>query len=214
MIRKILVIAAAVAIPVSVVAVSGGAATAASSKTAGTDTIACKSISGTVTFSPKLDAKGYTSGHISTKITATLTGCTVAGSTKIKVTSGAVSGTIVGATGTKAKPTGTCTGLSGNSTDAGPLTVKWTASPTTPNSVLNVKSVTGGTASGHGTFTIPGTTKGTASGSFLGTNSGASDKAVAETSLTAGSILGTCEKSGLTSLKIQTETGKTAISLG
>jgi hypothetical protein len=214
MIRKMLVIAAAVAIPVGVIAGTGGLATAASSATAASDTATCSAIAGTVTFSPKLDKAGYKSGHITTKITATLTGCKAAGSTKITLSKGAVTGTIVGATGTNSKPTGTCTGLAGNSVDTGTLTIKWTASPTTASSLLNIKSVSGGTASGHGTFTIPGTTKGTASGSFLGANKGASDKSIAETSLTASSILTTCESSGISSLKIQTEPAKTAVSLG
>jgi hypothetical protein len=217
MIRKMLVIAAAVAIPVGVIGATGGLATAAGSKTAGTDTAACKTITGTVTFSPKLTKAGYKSGHISTKITATLTGCTAAGATKETLKSGAVSGTIVGATGTASKPTGTCTGLAGNSVDTGTLDIKWTATPAISESALGIKSVSGGAvgsgSSAHGTFTIPGTTKGTASGSFLGSNKGASDKSIAETVESPTTILNTCDKSGLSSIKIQTETGKTAVSL-
>jgi hypothetical protein len=76
-----------------------------------------------------------------------------------------------------------------------------------------VKSVKGGTASSHGTFTIPGTVKGTASGSFLGANKGASDQSNAETTDTLTQILAAC-KAGISSLKIQTDTGKDAVSLG
>ena len=209
MIRKILVVAAAVAMPISAVAVTGGFAGAAGARTAATDTIVCKTITGTVGFSPKLTSAGHAKGKESISVTGTLGGCTVSGSTKITVTKGAISGTLV-----NPSTTGTCSSIVGNSADAGPLTVKWTASSTTPNTVLNVKSVTGATVSGHGSFTIPGTTKGTASGSFGGTNAGASQKSVAETSLTASSNLTTCTHSGLSSFAIQAESGKSAVSLG
>ena len=72
-----------------------------------------------------------------------------------------------------------------------------------PNSVLGVKSdigaTTGSGTAEHGTFTIPGSTKGTASGSFLGANHGASDKSVAETTMTPSAIISSCVKSGLSS---------------
>ena len=60
MIRKLLVVAAAIAMPVSAIAVTGVMASASSPHSAATDTIVCKDISGTVTFSPKEDKTGYT----------------------------------------------------------------------------------------------------------------------------------------------------------
>jgi hypothetical protein len=217
MIRKMLVIAAAIAMPVSIVAASGGMAGASNSHSAASDTVSCKTLSGTVTFSPKLDAKGYTAGHISTHVTATVTGCTVKGSTHITITKGSVSGTLVGATGKTTAATGKCTSLVGNTVESGTLTTTWTASKggPVPKSGLGIKSVLGGTVgtstTGHGTFTIPGTTKGAGTGSFVGTNKGGSDKAIAETALSPSAILGGCLKSGTSTLKIQTETGKTAL---
>jgi len=220
MFRKLLLVGAAIAMPVSIVAVSGGMAGASNPHTAATDSVACKDITGTLTFSPKIDAKGYTSGHISTKISATVTGCTVTGSTPITITKGTIAGTLVGATGTKTKPDGQCTGLGKGGSEIGNLTTTWTASKggPVPNSVLGVKSNIGGTVGSgsteHGTFSIPGATKGTSSGSFLGTNKGASDKSQSETKLTYGSVASTCLKSGLTSLAIVQESGKTAVTLG
>ena len=217
MIRKLLVVAAAIAMPVSIVAVSGGMAGASNPRTAASDSISCSKITGTLTFSPKLTAAGYKSGKISTKVSGTLTGCKVTGSTKITVTKGVVTGTLVGAAGTSTKPAGKCTGLSGNGVETGNLTTKWTANVSTPNSVLGVKSDLGGTTGSgsteRGTFTIPGSTKGTASGSFLGANHGASDKSVAETTITPSAIISSCVKSGLSSLKIQQEAGKAAVAL-
>ncbi|MGD0394623.1 MAG: hypothetical protein ABSC41_18495 [Acidimicrobiales bacterium] len=212
MIRKLLVVAAAIAMPVSVVAVSGGLAGASNPHTAGTDTITCKTLKGTVSFSPALTLKGYTSGVTTTTVKTTLSGCTVKGSTKEKVTGGTASGTIKS---TKGKG-GTCGGLTAASiTDAGTLTTKWTATPAAAPSVLNIKSVAGAVKSSHGTFTIPGKVKGTATGSFLGTNKGASDKTVAQTTETTTALATACASSaGLKSLAIETEPGTTPISLG
>lgn len=214
MIRKMLVIAAAVAMPVSIIAVSGGIAGASNphAGSATTDTIICTKISGSVKFSPALNNKGYTSGVTTTTVSATLTGCTVKGTYADKVTSGAVTGTIKS---TKGKG-GTCAGVTAKSiTDAGTLTTKWKATPAVPNSGLNIKSIAGGVKNNHGTFTIPGTTKGTAAGSFQGANKGASDKTVAQTTDTVTQLATACgSKGGLSSLAIETEPGVTAISLG
>ena len=81
MIRKLLVIAAAIAMPVSIVAVSGGMANASSPHTVGTDKVTCKDLTGTLTFSPKLDKAGYKSGSITTTVSASVSGCTVTGGT-------------------------------------------------------------------------------------------------------------------------------------
>jgi len=214
MFRKLLVVAAAIAMPISLVALTGGTASAnAKAGSAATDTVVCTAIAGTISFSPKLNNTGYTNQAIKTTVSATLTKCKAAGSFKTTVTKGVVTGSITGVKGTTKKKAGTCAGLEGSSTDTGTLTTKWTASPADANSVLGVKSVKGGTASSHGTFTIPGTVKGTASGSFLGANKGASDQSNAETTDTLTQILAAC-KAGISSLKIQTDTGKDAVSLG
>ncbi len=217
MIRKLLVVAAAIAMPVTAIAVSSGTATASSPQTAATDTIICKDITGTVTFSPKEDAAGYVGQSVKSTISATLSGCTASGATKETVTKGVVTGSITGAKGTTKSPAGTCAGLvSKSSTDTGTLTVKWRATPTVPNSGLNVKSIAGGTTSGgYGFFTIPGSVKGTANGSFLGSNSGASDTSTSQTKLKASALATTClSSSGLSSIAITTEAGKNAVSLG
>ncbi len=66
--------------------------------------------------------------------------------------------------------------------------MKWAASATTANSGLTIKSIAGGVnKASHGTFTLPGSIKGTAAGSFQGANKGASDKTVAQTTDTASS---------------------------
>lgn len=220
MLRKLFVVTAAVTIPVSIIAVGGGFANAASPHTAAADTVSCKTLSGTLTFSRKVDSAGYTSGHTSINASITVTGCTVTGSTKLTITKGVMTGTLAGATGTRGKPTGSCTGLQGSTPATGTLTTKWTVSKGggIVNSVLNVMSVkTGPVGSGsneHGAFTIPGSTKSTAAGSFLGTDTGAKDKVVAEISQPYITMASTCLQKGLTSLKVQNESGTAAITLG
>jgi hypothetical protein len=210
MFRKLLVVAAAIAMPVSIVAVSGGMAGASNPHTAATDTLSCTKITGTVSFSPALTLKGYTSGVTTTTVKATVTGCTAKGATTQKITSGTASGTIKS---TKGKG-GSCTGLTAKAiSDAGALTIKWAGTPAAPSSVLNLKSVAGGTKNSHGTFTIPGTIKGTATGSFLGANKGASDKTVAQTTETTTQLAAAC-KTGLKSLAIETEPGAVPLTLG
>ncbi len=67
----------------------------------------------------------------------------------------------------------------------------------------------GGTlgGNGHGTFTIPGSIpNGTPSGSFQGTDGGSGDLSSAQTSDTAAKLLSTCDKKGLKSIDIETNT--------
>jgi hypothetical protein len=211
MIRKLLVVAAAIAMPVSVIAVSGGMASASNSHaSAATGTATCTGLKGSIAFTPHLSSKGDGTTPIKAAVTAKLSGCKGVGAT---ISAGSVSGTLTGAPGTKSKPSGTCIGLaSGNAKEVGTLTIKWTPS-SVPATVLKVASDNGGTASGHGTFTIPGNVKSTVSGSFAGTDKGAKDKSLAETTATAASILSSCTK-GIASLPIQGVPGKTAVTLG
>jgi hypothetical protein len=172
-------------------------------------------------FSRKVDSAGYTSGHTTIKASITVSGCTVSGSTKLTITKGVGTGSLAGPTGTPGKPTGSCTGLQGNTPATGSLNIAWTVSKGggIVNSVLNIKSVktapVGSGANAHGAFTIPGATKATAAGSFVGTEkTGAKDKVVAEISQPYIPMASTCLKSGLTSLKIQNEPSTAALTLG
>jgi len=211
MIRKLLVIAAAIAMPVSIVAVSGGMANASSPHTVGTDKVTCKDLTGTLTFSPKLDKAGYKSGSITTTVSASVSGCTVTGGTAETGVTGKVTGTLKGAAGTSTKPSGKCTGVSGVGTEIGTLKITWKATPAIGTSSLPVKNDLGGTnTKGYGTFTIPGTGTATGTGSFAG----GSDKSVAQTVSKAGTFLASCEKSGTSSLPITEEAGVNAVALG
>ena len=170
MIRKLLVVAAAIAMPVSVVAVSGGLAGASNPHTAGTDTIKCTKLTGTVKFSPKLTIAGYKSGATTTTVSAKLSGCTAAGSFKTKVSGGTVTGTIKGVAGTASSPSGKCAALTGSNTAPVRSPPSGRRHRRTPPRCWVSRASLVAPIRSHGTFTIPGKTKGTASGSFLGTN--------------------------------------------
>ena len=95
----------------------------------------------------------------------------------------------------------TCTGLEGTSNVTGKLTTTWTASKAISPSVSNFTNEKGATAtvSGktYGSFTLPATAAGVkaGSGSFLGTNTGKTDKASARTVDTVAQLTVACEKS-------------------
>ena len=202
MIRKMLVIAAAVAMPVSVVAVTVTSATAATPKVDATNyTVSCTGIAATASFKPALTTAGVTTPTLeTTKISGKATGCTAtptAGGTAVAITGATITGTL-----TNSSSNLTCGGLATPTTEAGSLTVKWKSNPklTATSSVATPTSVAGGIgADGHATFGISfsGVT-----GPFQGTDSGASSTNDAETTTTIAQILNTCNK-GLKSIKIQ-----------
>ena len=97
MIRKLLVVASAIVIPMSVVAVSGGIASANTTGPAAKDSIICKAITGTLHFNRPLNNTGYSSGTIVTTVSATLSSCTVSGTYHVAVSKGVVTGTITSA---------------------------------------------------------------------------------------------------------------------
>ncbi len=216
MIRKLFVIAAAIAMPVGLIAATGGVAGAATTGPAAADSIVCHHVSGTLSFNRPLTTAGYTSGDIVTTVHATVSDCTVGGTYHVTVTQGTTTGTLTSATGTHAHPIGKCASLAvGSSTETGTLSTAWNASALTAYpSKVPVKSDLGGTHGSYGTFTLPGSTRGgPPSGSFGGSaKTGSADKSVAQTSLTAGTIIHDCA-SGVHSLAITTDSAEPAVSL-
>lgn len=213
MIRKLLLVAAAAAMPLGLAtAVSGTAGAGGSTVNATNDTVTCTGLSGTLKFSPPI-TKSESAGTTTTTIKATLSGCTSAPG--LTVTSGSVTGTL---SDTHAAEDG-CTALAGSLSASGSLTTKWKTSPklSSGNSVIAVNSVEGGVGGdGNATFDIPGSTpNGTPSGSFQGTDHGASDTTAAQSTVSAVSILGTCDgKKGLKSLSIESPASGAAVNLG
>jgi len=204
MIRKMLVIAAAVAMPVSVIAATAGTASAGGpTVNASNYTVTCTGITAKASFSPALTNAGSASSPEVTKIKGSASSCTVTptvGGTPVTITGAKVSGTITNPTSTH-----TCGGLATASTETGALTVKWKSTPklSASSSVASPTSVMGAVGGdGHATFGISfsGVT-----GDFAGTDAGASSTNDAETTTTVTSILTTCAK-GLKSINITADT--------
>jgi hypothetical protein len=212
-IRKLLLVAAATAMPMGLIAATGGMASAATAPVnATTATVKCTGITGTAKFSPAVTTD-ETAGSGTVTIKASLTGCTT--SDKVKVTGAKVAGVLKT---TRTAGENGCTALAGNSAAVGNLTTTWTTTPklVTPTSTIAVKSIAGSIGSdGNATFAIPGSTpNGKPSGSFQGANHGAKDATAAQTTTAATSILSTCEsKTGLKSIGIKSPASGPAVSL-
>jgi hypothetical protein len=215
MIRKLLVAGAVVTVPVGLL-IGGGVATAKGGVDATHATITCTTVSGTAKFSPPITTN-EAAGSTTTTVKATLGGCTVSG-----VTATVSKGTVKGSFTSNPHAAGTngCNALAGASPQSGSLTTKWTSSPklTSGNSVTAVTQVYGTIAAdGNAEFEIPGpggTSSGT--GSFQGSNGGASDESNAESTVAATALIATCESAkGLKTFKFQTpSSGPPAASLG
>lgn len=207
MIRKMLVVAAAVAMPVSVIAATTGPAVAATPKVDATHyTVTCGAIAATASFKPALTLAGVVTPTLeTTKIKGTAGSCVATpstGGTPITISKATITGTL-----TNAASNLDCGGLATATTEAGSLTVKWKTSPalTATSSTATPTSVMGAVgADGNATF---GISFSGVSGPFQGTDSGTSSTNDAETTTSAGAILGTCgSKSGLKSIKIVADT--------
>ena len=203
MIRKMLVIAAAVAMPVSVIAATAGPAGAVTKVNATNYTVSCTGIAATASFSPALTNAGGPASNEVTKIKGTASSCTVTptvGGTPVTISKATVSGTI-----TSAGSTHTCGGLTSPTAETGHLTVKWKSSPamTSSASVTNPTTVTGGIGGdGHATFNIA--FGAATSGPFQGTDNGTGSTTNAETVPTLGAIITTCGSAkGLKSVAVQ-----------
>jgi hypothetical protein len=204
MIRKMLILAAAVAMPVSVVAATAGPASAAALKVDATHyTVSCTGITASASFSPALTSSGGPTSNEATKIKGKASSCTVTpsgGGTPVTVSGASIKGTINDATSDHS-----CGGLAQATTETGSLSIKWKSSPklTSSTSVVNPTSVSGGIGGdGHATFSI--SFGAATSGPFQGTDNGTSSSTNAETTTTVTQILSACGgKSGLKSIKIQ-----------
>jgi hypothetical protein len=221
MIRKLLLVAAAVAMPVGMIAATADVA-GATVIVVKTNTASCNAVAGTLTFSHFISTKGVSvapggSYTLKTKVVATLTKCTTNKAAMV-ITKGSVTGTISQTThntGTTTIKVATCTGLQGAQKITAPLTTKWVLNPTTQTvapTVSHFNQFVGGTAViggiAYGTFTLPGAggiTSSTSTSSFQGTDLGHSNVTNARTVMTAGQLLTACNKStGVPSLKITT----------
>ena len=209
MIRKLLVVAAAIALPVSVVAVSGATAGAAKGPSAKTDTAVCTGLSGTVTFSMPLTNAGYTSGVEVGTLSGSLSGCTASGTFPVTISGASVSGTFSGKAGSAKHPSGQCTGLLGTTKQKGSVTTTWNSSPSVPTTVLGVKTVTGAVSGSNASFTVNGSYK----GSFGGSDKGKTSVTKAQTVETVSTLAAECGGSGISVIHVTAPTGSNPVTL-
>jgi len=227
MIRKLLLVAAAVALPLGIIVTASGTASAkggVTDETGAPATASCNLSGGTLVFKYAIGISG--SGYVPpTKNKGNQ--ITISGVT-LTCTSSAVSqGSFTGVASGKIKTTdpsetpGTfysCTSLEGVSPSAGgtlsgTLKIKWSAPAgvkfSEKKSAVAVTSIEGGTNnSGQGTFTIPGNPgTGSISGGFPGTDGGASSSSTDATQDTEAQLATQCEaSSGLSTIALATGT--------
>lgn len=168
--------AAAILLPMGVVAASASVAGAKKTPPAAPvdvshASVSCSTVTGKVTFSPKLTGTG---GHpLASTISLKLSGCSVSGATVSGLT-GQVVGTINSA------DNGILSLAAPNAAVTGSLAVTWKAGKSTPitssTSTVHVTVINGGATDGtnadsHVIFTI--TTRASVTGDFQGSDSGA-----------------------------------------
>jgi hypothetical protein len=216
MIRKLLLIGAAAAVPAGLI-VGGGVAAASGGVDATHYTVTCTTVSGSAKFSPPITSS-EAAGTTKTTVKATLGGCTAVGTPTVTVTSGKTSGSFTSTS--HVAGTNGCSALAGTSVESGSLTTKWKTSPklTSGSSVTPVTETYGYAASdGHAGFELPKPgDPASGTGSFEGTDGGAGDQSNAESTVTATALLTTClGKKGLKSFTFTTPTqGPPATHLG
>ncbi len=223
MIRKMLMIAAAVAMPVGVIAVTAGTASAKPvTDTVGAPaTASCTTSGGTLTFKYGIGiqtAGGYQPPTKNKGNQITVAGINIT-CTSSAVPQGSFSGVASGKLKTadpseSASSFYNCTNLQGvtpaaGGTLTGDLKVKWTAPAnvkfSTKGTTIGVPSILGGVnGSGDGTFTIPGNAgTGSLVGAFPGTDGGASSTVESATASNEVVLAGQCQATGgLTTLSL------------
>jgi hypothetical protein len=190
------------AMPLGLIAATGGRANAGTLRVNATkDVVSCQAVKASATFSPTVTSCEPAGTTVAT-VKATLTGCKSNGA-GLTVTSGSVSGSVSVTHG--AENGGTS--LAGSMTVTGMLTTRWKTSPPLSSgpSVTTVHSVEGSVAGdGLARFDIPGTgnTASSGTGSFSGTDGGASTIFSVLTKRSAASILSACDSMGLESVII------------
>ena len=224
MMKKMLLLAAAVAMPVGVVAATAGTASAKTTTLTVTGVDAtCTTTGGTIGFHYGIGVAGVGTYTYPTKNKGQKIAIT---GVDLSCTSPAVPGTFTGVGAGKLVSTNpsespstfySAASILGNDpspggTLTGSLVVKWTAPAgykfSAKTSTLTIHSVTGGTTTidhdTYGDFTIPGTTPGSITGAFDGTDGGAS----------ATTFQPTAQDEAALTTEATTAPGITAIGLG
>ena len=199
--KKLLLAAAAVAMPVGIIASTAGVSGAGAPKIdVSHATIACTSVTGTAKFAPALTIGGVLPENTNVKIA--FSGCTVTGAAGVSGVTGSGSGVLHSATNN-------AVALLGPVPTTGSINIKW---KTTSGKLLSKttsvtpSAITGGTPSdGYASLAVV-LGSATVTGDFTGTDSGASSSMYAETTQTVGAITVSATGSkGLKSVSLGTD---------
>ncbi|HMD47397.1 MAG TPA: hypothetical protein VKG43_14620 [Acidimicrobiales bacterium] len=196
MIRRILLVASACAIPLAGLAVTSSVASGSSIDVTH-DTIACSTFTGSLKFSPPLVSGGSASSDTIT-VKGALSNCTD-GSSLLTGATGKLGGTLTGTSNN-------CLSLLGSQAVTGSLTIKWKTTPkSTPTSSVDTPNSTTGVtagADGNSAFVIPGSTPSSSTGAFQGNDNGASGSAYADTGETPTQLGAACAGKGIKKLTL------------
>jgi len=175
-VKNLLKLTAAVALPVGVLAATGGVAAAGGHhKTdASQATITCTTVDGALEFAPGLVPGGTLPGNVNVKLL--VSGCTATGAPGVQIAFGVLSASLH-------IPNNDASALLGTTTVSGSADIHWKTSAgklAWPKSTVTVSAVVGAAAAdGYGSISIaPGTAS--VAGDFAGTDAGASSSLYAE----------------------------------
>jgi len=193
--KKFVLTAAVVAMPLGLVAGTAGIAGAGGP---GTDvshaTITCTTVTGGLKFAPALTTAG--GQPLNTNVKLAISGCTVSGVAGVTVSAGKGAGVLHAANNS-------ATALAGTTTVTGQINVKWSSNVklASKTSTLTVTATTGGTSGSYASISI-GSGQATVSGDFAGTDSGTSPAMYVESTQTIGTFAG--ELAGPKGIKVLT----------
>lgn len=196
--RKLFMGVAAVALPLGVMSTVVGTGAAFAKAINQPGTLDCTTVTGTVTFTPALTTTPTT---VQTKISVKVSGCTATGGLKPK------SGT---ATSTTSTSNDSCGTLTGGSTSPQTLKTKWAPGTKIKPTTLTFGGFLPATqpVTNDVGFALPNPAGAptTGSGSYLGTDGGASSTATVYSNQTAGAVGAKCSTTGLSSLTLASGT--------
>ncbi len=182
--KKLVLAAAAVAMPVGMIAATAGVAGAGAPKTdVSNASITCTTVTGTLKFAPALTLAGGSPENTNVKLA--VSGCTVTGAAGVTVSAGKGAGVLHSASNGVA-------GLLGSTAVTGQVNIKWTSNVklTSKMSTVTVTAFTGGTPSdGYASLAITAGSASTA-GDFTGGDAGANTALYAESGQTVSALTG------------------------
>lgn len=188
---RVLMAAVSLSIPLAVTSTVGVQPSWGAQNSAAAGTLKCSKSNGSITFTPALTTSGNANSEV-TAIKLTLTGCVA--SNGHNPTKGVLTSTIT--TTTTDNSANSCTQLAVSK--ASTSKIKWTITPVIANTTLMFSGFTSANnAAGDAGYTEPNV-GGTASvtGSYPGTNGGATSTGSLYTNQTSAQILTTCGSTG------------------